>query len=154
MTWCGSQTKQSQQLWKQWAKVLVLATNHQENREPLHQHSPVDCVLIIVVISVVTCDVIILQSQVTVLLCQSYWTSMYHSESGRSSYQIFGTFLHNDKRGDKMAVVENDCRGKAKDITREILRRWHECDMGESCYCSEEMWTSSGRPDWDDSCET
>ena len=39
-------------------------------------------------------------------------------------YELFGTFLLNDKTGDKMAVIKNDCRGEAQKITFNILRDW------------------------------
>ena len=39
-------------------------------------------------------------------------------------YDSFGIFLLNDGTGDKMAIIKNDCRGYAKDITRAVLKEW------------------------------
>ena len=39
-------------------------------------------------------------------------------------YESFGIFLLNDDNGDKMAIIKNDCRGYAKDITRAVLKEW------------------------------
>ena len=46
----------------------------------------------------------------------------------RDKYREFGIILLQDKEGDKVAVIENDCRGKAEDITREILMQWLKGD--------------------------
>ena len=42
----------------------------------------------------------------------------------RDKYQEFGIILLQDNTGDEIAVIENNCRGDAKKITLEILRKW------------------------------
>ena len=43
-------------------------------------------------------------------------------------YDSFGTFLLNDETGTKMAIIKNDCRGQAKEITIAALRAWLQGD--------------------------
>ena len=42
----------------------------------------------------------------------------------RDKYESFGVFLLNDATGDKVAVIEHDCGGKAEKITTAILKEW------------------------------
>ena len=43
-------------------------------------------------------------------------------------YEEFGIILLKDEDGKKMAVIENDFRGKAEKITLQILKKWMEGD--------------------------
>ena len=39
-------------------------------------------------------------------------------------YELFGTFLLNDKTGDKMAIIKDRCHCNPEKITFNILRDW------------------------------
>ena len=39
-------------------------------------------------------------------------------------YEDFGTKLLNDSEGNIMAEIKNNCRGEAKAIKKEIIRKW------------------------------
>ena len=39
-------------------------------------------------------------------------------------YKSFGVFLLDDRAGNRVDVIEHNCRGDAENITTEILREW------------------------------
>ena len=39
-------------------------------------------------------------------------------------YKSFGIFLLDDKTGNRVDIIEHNCRGDAVNITMEILREW------------------------------
>ena len=39
-------------------------------------------------------------------------------------YESFGIFLLKDDNGSKMAVIKNNCRGDAENITMTVLKKW------------------------------
>ena len=46
----------------------------------------------------------------------------------RDKYEEFGIILLQDRTGDEVAVIKNDCRGEAEKITLQILKKWMEGD--------------------------
>ena len=42
----------------------------------------------------------------------------------RDKYRTFGIILLQDDTGEKMAIIDNDCRGKAEEITLSVLGKW------------------------------
>ena len=43
-------------------------------------------------------------------------------------YELFGITLLNDKDGNRMAIIKDECRGIPDKITIKILRQWMEGD--------------------------
>ena len=42
----------------------------------------------------------------------------------RDKYRTFGIILLQDDTGEKMAIIDNDCRGKAEEMTLAVLGKW------------------------------
>ena len=42
----------------------------------------------------------------------------------RDKFETFGVFLLEDDRGDRMACIREECRGKPEGITLTVLREW------------------------------
>ena len=39
-------------------------------------------------------------------------------------YKSFGIFLLDDKAGNRVDIIEHNCRGDAENITMEVLKKW------------------------------
>ena len=63
-------------------------------------------------------------SQVTHPPCQSCFVLTYQQVSTHYRYYTFGVLLLNDKMGNRVNIIEDECRGKPERIVMSILQGW------------------------------